>query len=85
MHIVRVKLSATAFETKGIIRHGWIVLKFSKSNLKANPGKVIEQIRERLGQRKPCVPKNETLGVMGHGPAMVNLLSVRKIRSLEYV
>ena len=41
-------MSATAFETKGIIRHGWIVLKFSKSNLKANPGKVIEQIRERL-------------------------------------
>ena len=51
------KLSATAFETKGIIRHGWIILKFSKSNLKANPGKVIEQIRERLGERKPCVPK----------------------------
>ena len=38
-------MSATAFETKGIIGHGW---KFSKSNLKANPGKVIEQIRERL-------------------------------------
>jgi hypothetical protein len=45
-------MSATAFETKGIIGHGW---KFSKSNLKANPGKVIEQIRERLAQRKPCV------------------------------
>ena len=38
MHIARVKLSATAFETKGIIRHGWIILKFSKSNLKAIRG-----------------------------------------------
>ena len=47
-------MSATAFETKGIIGHGW---KFSKSNLKANPGKVIEQIRERLAQRKPVFTK----------------------------
>jgi hypothetical protein len=51
------KIECNCIRDKRYYRHGWIILKFSKSNLKANPEKVIEQIRERLGQRKPCVPK----------------------------
>jgi len=57
VHIVRVKLSAIALETKGIIRHGWIILKFSKSNLKANPGKVIEQFANDSVNENPVFTK----------------------------
>ena len=47
-------MSATAFETKGIIGHGW---KFSKSNLKANPGKVIEQFANDSANENPVFTK----------------------------
>src|ERR1700726_2608237 len=76
------KMSATAFETKGIIGHGW---KFSESNPKANPGKGHRTNSRTTRSTKTLCSPNEALGVMEHGPAMVNLLSVRKIRSFEYV